>query len=48
MDNIKESFHRVKGDVDSLRYEIDLLKSNLNETRKKVIEICEVITKIDG
>jgi DNA-binding MarR family transcriptional regulator len=38
-DNVKESFRRVKEDIDSLRYEI-------GEVRKSLIELCGVVEKI--
>ena len=39
MDQIKESFNRVKGDIDSLRLEI-------SEIRKSMIELCEIMQQI--
>lgn len=39
MDSIKESFKRVKEDMDFLRQEIE-------EIRKSIIELCEIIGKI--
>lgn len=47
MDNIKESFQRVKEDIYSIRQEVANLKLNLTETRQRMIEICEIIQKID-
>jgi hypothetical protein len=47
MDPIKEAFQKAKEDIDSLRKEIEFLKINLRETREKMIEICEIIQKID-
>ena len=47
MDYIKEAFYKVKQDIDSLKKEIGFLRSNLTETREKIIEICEIIKQID-
>ena len=47
MDNIKKSFQRVKQDMDFLKQEVDFLKNNLQETKKIMIEMCEIIQKID-
>jgi len=47
MDNIKRAFQKVKEDVDLLRQEINFLKLNLNETRKKIVEISELIKRIN-
>ena len=47
MDYIKKAFQKVKQDINSLKKEIDFLKSNLAENRKKMIEICEIIKKIN-
>ena len=43
MDNIRLAFQKVRQDIDFLKQEIDSLKSNFNETREKMIEICEII-----
>ena len=47
MEYIKEAFNKVKYDMDLLRNEINSLKLNLSETREMMIEICEIIDKID-
>ncbi len=47
MDNLKEAFQKVKSDIDFLKQEIDFFKNNLVKTRESMIEICELIKKID-
>jgi septal ring factor EnvC (AmiA/AmiB activator) len=47
MDHIKKAFQKVKQDINSLKKEIDALKSNLVENREKMIEICEIIKKVN-
>ena len=39
MDDIKEAFSRVKGDMDLLRYEIELIKENLLDAKEGLIEM---------
>ncbi len=46
MDNIKEAFQKVKQDMNLLKKEIDSLKFNLIENRKKIIEICDIVKEI--
>jgi len=46
MDPIKESFKRVKDDIDSLKYELNTLTNSLSETRNQIRDICEILTKI--
>ncbi|MFH1607507.1 MAG: hypothetical protein ABIA78_00020 [archaeon] len=48
MDNVKKAFLRVKQDMDFLKNENDSIKQNLVETRGKLIELCEVIEKLNG
>ena len=45
MDLIKESFSKVKTDIDILNLEISNLKQELSKTRKQMIEICEILSK---
>jgi len=47
MDNIKEAFQRVKEDIISLKKELDFLRQGVVETREKLIEVCEIIKKIN-
>ena len=47
MDHIKEAFEKVKQDMNSLKQEIDFLRLSLNETREKMIEICEIMGKMN-
>jgi len=47
MDHIKEAFQKVKKDMDSMRQEIDTLKSATIETREKMIEMSDYIKKIN-
>ncbi|MBA7685001.1 hypothetical protein ES703_93414 [subsurface metagenome] len=47
MDNVKRAFQKVKRDMNFLGKEINFLKLNLNETRKKIVEISELIKKIN-
>jgi uncharacterized protein with von Willebrand factor type A (vWA) domain len=47
MDYIKESFQRVKEDIFDLKNEINFLNSSLKETREKMIEICEIVKKMN-
>jgi hypothetical protein len=46
-DQIKKSFQKVKEDIDSLGKEIIFLRTSLTETREKIIEICDILKKID-
>jgi DNA-binding MarR family transcriptional regulator len=47
MDSIKQAFQKVKQDIDFLKQETSSLKSNFNETRAKMLEICEIVSKIN-
>lgn len=47
MDYLKEAFQKVKQDITFLKKEIDSLKVNLTENRKKIIEIYEFVMKIN-
>jgi DNA-binding MarR family transcriptional regulator len=46
MDPIKEAFQKAKEDINILNQEIGFLKLELEETRKEMIKICEIIQKI--
>jgi len=46
MDPIKDAFQNVKYDINSMKQELENLKINLNETREKIIELCEIIAKM--
>jgi len=48
MENIKESFRRVKDDINLLKKEFDSLRLNLSETKEIIVEICGIIKKIDN
>lgn len=47
MDNVKEAFNRVKKDTDSLKEELEFIKTNILEDRKKIIELCDILKKIN-
>jgi len=47
MDQIKEAFQKVKQDIDFLKKEAEDLKIDLVKTRGKLIEICEIIQKMN-
>ncbi len=47
MDYIKEAFQKVKQDISSLKKETDSLRLNLTENRKKMIEMCEIVKRIN-
>jgi len=47
MDPIKDSFNKVKQDIDSLKNEIDNLRIGLSESKEALLEMCELIKKID-
>ncbi|MBU2562274.1 MAG: helix-turn-helix domain-containing protein [Nanoarchaeota archaeon] len=47
MDNIKNSFLRVKKDMTSLKERVTSLEENLSKTRKGLIEMCEILKEID-
>ncbi len=46
--SIKESFQKVKKDMEFLSNELLNLKLGLAETRKEIIKICEIIEKLAG
>ena len=43
MEQIKEAFYKVKQDIDFLKDEIAVLNKDLSETRKSLIEVCEIL-----
>ncbi len=43
MEQIKEAFSKVKQDMDLLKDEISDLKIQLEETRKSLVEVCEIL-----
>jgi len=45
-DKIKNSFQKVKQDMDLLIQEIEFLKIEVNKTNEKMMEICEIIKQI--
>jgi DNA-binding MarR family transcriptional regulator len=47
MDPIRDAFQKAKEDIDSLRRDVEFLRINLRETREKMIEICEIMQKIN-
>jgi len=47
MDPIKDAFDKVKQDIEFLKYELNNLRKGVVETRERMIEICEIIKKID-
>ena len=47
MENIKNAFQKVKEDIDLIRQENYLLKNDLDETKKSLIKICEILGKIN-
>ncbi len=47
MDPVKGAFDKVKQDIEFLKYELNTLRTGVVETRERMIEICEVIKKID-
>ena len=48
MDIIKESFNKVKQDIEFLREELDDLRKELIETREKLVELGEIVEKISS
>lgn len=46
-ENIKDSFGRVKNDIDSLRSELNLTIQLLNKNRIKISEICDILNSIN-
>lgn len=47
MDPVKEAFDKVKQDMEFLKYELNTLRNGMIETRERIVEICEIIKKID-
>jgi DNA-binding MarR family transcriptional regulator len=43
MEPLKEAFYKVKQDIEFLKKEIVLLNRDLLETRKSLIEVCEIL-----
>jgi DNA-binding MarR family transcriptional regulator len=43
MEQIKEAFYKVKQDIELLKKEISNLNQGLVETRKSLIEVCEIL-----
>ncbi|MFB5637453.1 MAG: hypothetical protein ACE5RF_03500 [Nitrosarchaeum sp.] len=46
MEGIKDAFFKVKEDINYLNNELILTKTNLSETRSKLIELCEIISEL--
>lgn len=46
MEQVKEAFSKVKQDMDSLKKEVSSLSEDLIDTRKRLIEICDVLKVI--
>jgi len=47
MDPVKEAFDKVKQDIGFLKYELENLRKGVLETRERMIEVCEIIKKMD-
>jgi len=47
MDEIKESFLRVKQDINSLKEDVSITKENLSKTKKGFVDLCDVMTKFN-
>jgi hypothetical protein len=45
MDQVKEAFSKVKGDIDSINSELESLKNNVSEIRKSLIDLTELFKK---
>ncbi len=45
-DEIKDSFNRVKQDIDSLRYDLVIMTGTLEELRQQLLDLCGVVEKI--
>ena len=48
MDSVKQAFQKVKQDIDLLKQELSSLKSNFNETREKMIDLCEIVKQTNA
>jgi len=46
MEKIKGSFFRVKQDINTLNYNINGIKNNLDNTRKELIELCDIMKAV--
>jgi hypothetical protein len=46
MDNLKEAFSKVKTDIDFLKNELFSLKEEIAQTRKVMVEACEIVKQI--
>ena len=47
MDYIKEAFQKVKQDIELLKKENDFFRSNLKEAKEQLINLCEIIKKLN-
>lgn len=47
MEGIKEAFVKVKNDIDLLKKEFYFYEENIKEDRLKILEICEILEKIN-
>jgi len=47
MDPVKDAFDKVKQDIAFLKDELNNLRKGVVETRERMIEMCEIIKKID-
>ncbi|MDO8468059.1 MAG: hypothetical protein Q7S56_03895 [Nanoarchaeota archaeon] len=47
MDQLKEAFQKVKYDIDSIKLELSFLHNYLKEDREKMIEIVELMSKLN-
>ena len=45
--SIKESFQRVKSDVEFLKTELKFLREELIATRNRMIEICDILNNLN-
>jgi len=47
MDEIKQAFQRVKTDIDFLHQELNNIRSELDETKQEMVEICQILEQIN-
>ena len=47
MDSVKEAFQKVKQDISSLKKECLFLRESVTETREKMVELCNILVKIN-
>ena len=47
MDLIKEAFNKVKQEISSLKDDTIYIKQSLRETREKMVELCNILTKLN-